>query len=295
MGLPVLIDTDIGDDIDDALALAFALRSPELEVLGVTTVFQCAALRARLARRLCAAFGRSDLPVVAGLDRPLLGSVREDWRPSQAALAGEAEGPPGPPRAVEFIIRQGLRRDGLVLLALGPLTNVAVALAAEPALARRVRVVAMAGAWDRDTAEWNVACDAEAAGAVLASGVPVDFVGLDVTTACPMRGGDLRALAAAPEPGATLWAFVRAWREAGAPGERDAPLLHDPLAVLASYRPALLRWDAGRVAVALGPPAARGATTLEPAPDPTPHRVARQVDAGAFLALFGARVCGTQG
>jgi purine nucleosidase/pyrimidine-specific ribonucleoside hydrolase len=298
--VPVLIDTDLGDDIDDALALAFALRSPELEVVGVTTVFQRAGLRARLARRICAACGRPDVPVVAGLDRPLLGSVHPDWRPSQAALL---DGEPDEPRAeaqraVDFIIAQGLRREGLVVVPIGPMTNVAVALAAEPALARRVRVVAMAGAWDRETAEWNVVCDPEAAGAVLASGVPVDFVGLDVTEACPMRPGDLAALAASTdEPGATLWAFVRAWQRAGGRDERFAPLLHDALAIAAVFRRDLVAWEEGAVAVDLGE-ARRGVTSIAAGggPEGGPcRRVARHVDTDRFTALWAARVCGTGG
>ncbi len=302
--VPILIDTDIGDDIDDALAIAFALRSPEVDVVGITTVFQRAALRARLARHLCAAYGRSDVPVVGGLDRPLLGIVRPDWSPNQASVL-EGDGPAAPPggaeraRAVDFIIAQGLRREGLVLVPIGAMTNVAVALAAEPALAGRVRVVAMGGAWDRDSAEWNIACDPEAAAAVLASGVAVDFVGLDVTMGCRMRAPDMAALSAAPAsaPDATLLAFLRAWQ--GASGGHDrAPILHDPLAVAAVFRPDLLGWEEGRVSVDLGAGGGGGSrrgatrlTTVAGRDGEAGHRVARRVDADGFLALFGERVC----
>ncbi len=123
MAVPVIIDTDIGDNVDDALALALAARAPEIAIVGVTTVFQCAALRARMARHLLDAFGRPDVPVLAGVDRPLLGGLRPDWGPNQAAVLGELAAthaaPPG--GAVPFIVRERLAREGLVLWASGPI------------------------------------------------------------------------------------------------------------------------------------------------------------------------------
>ena len=214
MAVPVIIDTDIGDDIDDALALAMALRSPEVELLAVTTVFQRAELRARLALLLLEAYGRPEIPVHVGADRPLLGSVRPDWAPNQAgALEGGPVGSPAAGHAAEILVREGMRRDDLVLVAVGAMTNVALAFALEPRLAERVRVVAMAGAWDRGGPEWNVQCDPEAVAAVLAAGARVDFVGLDVTTKVVLRDRDLRTLASARGAAEqALTRFVRAWQ-----------------------------------------------------------------------------------
>jgi purine nucleosidase len=283
VAVPVLIDTDIGDDVDDALALVLALGSPELEVRGVTTVYQCAGLRARLARHLLAAYGRPDVPVLAGVDRPLLGAVRPDWQPNQAVVlqAGRnaAEAAAARHDAVGFIVREGMVRRDLCLLTLGALTNAALAFALEPGLAERVRVVAMAGAWDRPGAEYNVACDPEALAVLLAAGARVDFVGLDVTTAVVLEPPDLQQLLAAAEPPTTvLAAFVRAWQQASGGGSDRAPVLHDPLALAAVFAPRWLTWRTGRVAVELASPTLRGQTVL--LPGASTHRVAVHVDRG---------------
>jgi purine nucleosidase len=303
VAIPLILDTDIGDDVDDALALALAVGSPEVELVGVTTVYQCAGLRARLARHLLAAYGRPDVPVQAGVDRPLLGRLRPAWVPNQAAVLREAqdgagaepsEGPEGPEAAIRLIVREGLRRQGLVLLTIGPMTNAALALALEPRLAGRLRVVAMAGAWDRQGGEYNVACDPEAVAAVLAAGVPVSFVGLDVTTRCVLPAADLERLSQAAASGSpaerVLYAFVRAWQGATPASPPRRPILHDPLALAAVFRPELLRWEDIHVAVELASPHLRGQTCRVPGGAPN-ARVARAVDAEAFLELFATRVC----
>ena len=171
MSAAVLIDTDIGDDIDDALALAFAVRSPEIELVGVSTMLQCAPLRARMAQHVLEAWGRPEVSVAAGIDRPLLGSLRPEWTPNQAVvLRGAQQRPLHQAHAVDLIRERASRYDGLVLAPIGAMTNIAVALTLEPTLAERVRVVAMAGFWQQPTSEWNVHCDPEALAMVLASG-----------------------------------------------------------------------------------------------------------------------------
>lgn len=335
---PVIIDTDIGDDIDDALALALAVHSPEIALVGVTTVYQCAALRARLVRHLLSAYGRADVPVVAGVDRPLLGARRLDWWPHQAAVLGlhppagtaddasepqaplraaaglarsrpqgsgmEAcgrgdgegalgEGPAAGEGAVGFIIREGMRREGLVLLTIGAMTNAALALACEPRLASRLRVVAMAGAFDRQGVEYNVACDPEAVACVLAAGARVAFVGLDVTMQTAMRATDVARLLQAPgEPEAALAGFLRAWQGFVGPGAPHTPVLHDPLAVAAVFRPEWLRWREARVAVELAAPNLRGQTYQ--VPGSSNALVAHAVDAG-FSAWCGDRLLSDHG
>jgi len=288
---PLIIDTDIGDDIDDALAIALAARSPEVDLVGVTTVFQRARLRARLAAHLLRAYDRPGIPVCAGADRPLLGARREDWSPNQAGVLEDALDLPVPEEhAALFIAREGMRREGLVLLPIGAMTNVALAFALEPRLAGRVRVVAMAGAWDRGGAEWNVQCDPEAVAAVLAAGARVDFVGLDVTTRVVLRAPDLSALTGAADGARrTLTRFVRAWQRGWGKDDGFCPVMHDPLAVAAVFRPDLLAWREAAVAVELGSPLLRGQTVARPgAPN---ARIATAVDAAAFLDLFAGRVC----
>ena len=291
MPIPVIIDTDIGDDVDDALALALAVSSSEIELVGVTTVFQCAEPRARLAAHLLAAFGRQDVPVHAGTDRPLLGQLRPDWVPNQlAVLEGTAAPAPAADHAVDFLVREGMRREGLVVLPIGAMTNVALALAMEPRLVSRVRILAMAGAWDRAGAEWNVRCDPEAVAAVLASGARVDFVGLDVTTRVTLPQPELRRLLEARDPaGRALAGFLGAWQRGWGKNPDFAPVLHDPLAVAAVFRPDLLRWEEAHVAVDLTATHVRGQTVTVPG-RPANGRVAREVDVAGFLGLFADRV-----
>lgn len=292
MPTPLIIDTDIGDDVDDALALALALRSPELELVGVTTVYQCTQVRARLAAHLLAAFGRPDVSVYAGTDRPLLGPLRPEWVPNQVSVLENAAAlGPAPGHAVEFLIREGLRREGLVVLPIGAMTNIALALAVEPRLAGRLRIVAMGGAWDRPGAEWNIQCDPEAAAAVLASGARVDFVGLDVTTRVRLPGPDLRRLLEATDPaGRALSGFLAAWHLGWGKNPDFCPVLHDPLAVAAVFRPELLTWEEAHVAVELSATHVRG-QTVALSGRAANGRLARGVDEAAFLQLFSERVC----
>jgi len=297
VAIPLIIDCDIGDDIDDALAIALAVRSPEVDLVGVTTVFQRTALRAALAALLLRAYGRPGVPVHAGADRPLLGTVREDWSPNQAVvLEGAVDAPPQGVHAAEFIVREGMRREGLVLLPIGAMTNVALAFALEPRLVGRVRVVAMAGAWDRGGAEWNVQCDPEAVAAVLAAGARVEFVGLDVTTKAVLRAGDLAALGAAGGGAERmLLRFVRAWQRGWGKNDDFCPVLHDPLAVAAVFRPDLLTWREAAVAVELGSALVRGQTVSRGGGATPNARIGVGVDAEGFLDLFGDRVCRGEG
>lgn len=287
MAIPVILDTDIGDDIDDALALALALRSPELEVVGITTVYQCAELRTRLAAFLLESHGRSDIPIRAGTDRPLLGVVRPDWSANQATILPDTtQWQPHPEHAVPFLIREAFARDGLVILALGPVTNIALALALEPRLRSRIRIVAMGGAWDRATAEYNVACDPEALACVMAAQPNISFVGLDVTTQMRLPIADLNRILCDPLlPNHTLARFLRAWQ-----GGKDlSPVLHDPLAVAAVFAPDLFTWSPAAVAVELAPPPVRG-QTIRTHGSPNAN-LATAVQTPVFLQLFRQRVC----
>src|SRR5436189_323513 len=187
---PILLDCDPGHD--DAIALLLALASPELELLGVTTVAGNQTLEKTTANaiRVLDYIGRDDVPVAAGADRPL---VRERY--VAAYVHGETglDGPDLPPprrdplpvHAVEFLARTIREHDGAVtLVPTGPLTNVALLLAMHPE-ARPRRIVLMGGAIAEGNvtpaAEFNVWADPEAAARVFASGIDTTMVGLDVT------------------------------------------------------------------------------------------------------------------
>ncbi len=179
----VIVDADLGDDIDDAFAIALLLRAPELHVLGVTTAFGDTALRARLAAWMLRQAGRTEIPVCAGPPTP------PRTRFTQARLAGR-----GParewPDAVGFTLRQ--LRDhpahSITLLALAPASNIAAMIARDPVAFRRLaRVVMMGGAirvgygGGSPVPEYNVAGDPGGMRRLLASGVPVSLLPLDST------------------------------------------------------------------------------------------------------------------
>lgn len=195
MAQRVILDTDIGDDIDDAYALALIVASPELELLGVTTVFMNTVARARQARTLLAVAGRPEVPVAVGCGGSLSPRTTYDFDARQAYLEGrlpnqdatclpEALLPPADPRhAIDYLVETLLAGDGdIIVLTIGAMTNLAMAMLKEPRILARIpRIVAMAGTFDRHMDEWNIRCDPVAAQIVLQSGVPVDLVPLDVT------------------------------------------------------------------------------------------------------------------
>ena len=179
----VIFDTDIGNDIDDAYALGFLLRSPEVRVLGVTTAFEDTHLRARLATRFLNSAGREDVPVYEGPKT----AGKSHFTQSQWA-----EGSPDRtyPDAIEFMLNT-IRRDPgqITLVAVAPLTNVGALIAKDPkTFGKLKRVVLMGGSVahgygnkEQPDAEWNIVNDVAAAKALFGSGVPLCVMPLDST------------------------------------------------------------------------------------------------------------------
>jgi inosine-uridine nucleoside N-ribohydrolase len=243
----VLIDTDIGDDIDDALALALALRSPEIELRGVTTVFGDTLRRAHLASHLLRVFGREDIPIAAGRQEPLQLRHRPSGVPQAAILDRNEEfsvlsNCSGP----ELIVQMAMAYPGrLTLLCLGPLTNVALALSIEPHLFMAIRnIIMMGGSSGAPLPEWNVRSDAKAAQMVLAAGVPVTIVGMNVTMRCQLQEQDIVALRNADSPQTRLLSQLLAiWQRHRPRWYRKLPYPHDPLTVAALCAPQLFRFE----------------------------------------------------
>jgi purine nucleosidase len=294
--VPIIFDTDIGDDVDDALALALALQSPELDVKAITTVIDRAALRSRLAWKELGVFGRRDIPVGTGADEPLLDPVRGGRHAQFDVLTGE-DVVPGPPlRAVDLIIRTLLDSPRkITIVPVGALTNIALALKTEPRIKQKIeRIVLMGGAYYTQQPEYNIYRDRIASEIVFRSGVPITGVGLDVTTRCKLKAEDIERLKAAGHPSsAFLMRLIDLWREN--PVNRY-PTLHDPLAVAVAMKPSLVETQLGRVQVETASPMLYGLTLFTPAERlpkdaPAPNTaVARNVDVERFVKLFMDRV-----
>ena len=182
--VPTLVDTDIGSDIDDAFALALAMRSPELELLGVTTVSGDTAARARLAARILWDSGFQFVPVAAGSPGKPLPKEQTRWADGFTSPQIQNQS------AVDQLKSQIRQREGkITLVAIGPLSNVAALIEQDPETAGKLkRIVLMGGAiahgYGRNlapAAEYNIASDPAAARKVFASGIPILVVPLDVT------------------------------------------------------------------------------------------------------------------
>jgi len=186
----VIIDTDIGDDVDDAFAVALALHSPELQILGVTTTFGDTETRAKLADRLLGETGHSDIPVAAGTPTKVNNTFTQ-----RAYAEGGRFARVSHPKAVDFILDQIRRNPGkITLVAIGPLVNVGALIDRDREVFRKLhRVVLMGGSIARrygdlgyapdrgPEAEWNIKNDIPAAQKLFASGVPVFMMPLDST------------------------------------------------------------------------------------------------------------------
>ena len=270
----VIIDTDPGlgkpgSVIDDGLAIAFALASPEIDVLGLTIVNGNVDAPAGYASAtaLLDRLGRNDVPVKLGANKPLRQDMNTVWRvfgrdlSAPAASTGSAAYASDEADAVAWMVDQVSRRPGEVtILAIGPMTNIAQAVRTDPAFAENVReVLVMAGnATGRVenievVADFNVLVDPEAMDIVLRSGVPVRMIGIDQTSRVMLTPQDavwLREVGGATAVTAWLADYVDAWidHERHSSGGTDAwCLLHDPLVVAALTRPGFFefaRFDA---------------------------------------------------
>jgi inosine-uridine nucleoside N-ribohydrolase len=223
--VPVIFDTDIGDDIDDALALALALQSPELDVKLITTVADDVESRTRLVWKELGLFGRQDIPIATGAPEPLLDPKYSD-KAAQLSLLTAADQPPesarlrASDRIIEVLMHSPVK---MTLIPVGPLTNIALALREEPRIREKIeRIVLMGGAYFPPRREYNIYRDRIAAQVVFSSGVPVTGVGLDVTEKCKLSAEDLARFRNSTSPAIQfLYQLIQLWQN-GIP--RASPL-----------------------------------------------------------------------
>ncbi len=285
----VLLDTDIGSDIDAALCLAYLLCHPGCDLAGVTTVSGEPERRAAIASALCRAAGK-DVPIHAGSPAPLLVAQRQPRASQAEALVRDgvtrwphrAEFPPG--TAVEFL-RRTIRDDpgNVTLLAIGPLTNLGLLFRVDPGIPSLLRrLVLMCGrfldATGASPAEWNAQCDPHAASIVYAAGPRVHrSIGLDVTLRVSIPADEARRRFAHGLLRPVLDLAEVWFRQA------DRIVFHDPLAAVSIFEPDVCRFARGTIAV--DHDAAPGRTGWTPSAD-GPHEVAVDVDPARFREVF---------
>ncbi len=281
--VPVLLDTDIGSDIDDAVCLAYLLAQPRCELVGVTTVTGQPRRRAMLADAVCRAAGRENVPILSGCPAPVLHKQRQPEAPQAEVL------PRWPHRddfepcaAVEFLRRTIRARPGeITLLAVGPLTNVGVLFALDPEVARLLRrMVIMGGHYFEGRHDWNTGGDPLAARVLFEADTPeLVGYGLDVTNQCRMGADECRERLQGG-PFEVVREMAEVWFR-----RREHITFHDPLAAAGIFEPGLCGYSRGRVTVNVERGEEFGAVDFTEDPE-GPHMVAREVDADGFFEHY---------
>jgi purine nucleosidase len=241
----VIIDTDIGDDVDDAFALALALSSRHLQILGVTTAWGDTDLRARLVERFLKETGHAYIPVAAGP------KTQTDNSFTQAAWAEAFPEPAdGWPNAVDFILDQIRRNPGQVtLISLAPLSTVGALIQKDPATFRKLKRIVMMGGSIRQgygdlgylpdrgpNAEYNIKMDIPAAKELFASGVPIEVMPLDSTQ---LKLDEVQRAVLFGQKTPVTKALEELYRQWAADPNNFTPTLYDAMAVAVVMKPAL--------------------------------------------------------
>jgi len=292
----IILDTDIGTDVDDALALALLLGSPEVELLGVTTVYGDTLLRARLAQRLISLSGRTlPGPVIPGRTATMSG--RPVWWPGHEGqlypdLAEEQVS--DHLDAVEWLVRTVRENPKEIdLVAVGPLTNVAAAAQADPTFAANLRTLTIMGGDFSPVgrlAEHNFRCDAVAAEVALSSGARVLATGLDATTLVQIDPDAVGRIGRIGPLGAALVGEIQVFWDFH--GEQwNNP--HDPVAVLALLEPGLFTFADEAVRVVRADGDGDGLVLTDEAPTGR-VTVASVTDRAAVTAAVVERICAGQ-
>lgn len=307
--MKIFLDTDIGTDSDDALCLAYLLNKPECELLGITTVGCQAPQRAEIVDSLCHHAGCDEVPIAAGADRPYTPNcywdghrlsyygVTEQWPARQSYARGEAMG------LMQRVIREN--PGEVVLLAVGPLTNVGLLAAADPEAMGMLKALYIMGGFNNDRAaprcECNIMLDPTSASSAFAAETAQTRVcSLQVTRGQALTGeqvernfGDQRF--------APLVRCIQGWAEMRPNGGKGVGM-HDPMTAMAIFDPDICQWARGRVTVKIldEDPSGRvqfqedqvtGVTFFDPA-DQGPHTWAVEVDRQRMLdELFGTLGC----
>jgi purine nucleosidase len=307
----IVLDTDMASDVDDALCLALALASPELEIVGITSVGREAILRARVTRRLLELASRTEIPAFAGCRVPLLAGNGFNWfgHEGQGILEPGVDPPLQSSHAVDALLELSRKRPGLEIVAVGPLTNLAVALAKDPDFAARVARLTVMGGHVREVSyrgrifahgvDYNLCSDPHASLLVLRSGIPTTLITADVTLRTWLREEDVsRIERAATQLHDALARALRIWTPVqrrlfepkDAPACDNAAFLHDPLTLACVYDDSFCGFETLEIEPAIENGVFRTLERASSTPATFPMRCATTVDAATFRSHFLERV-----
>lgn len=295
--IPVLLDTDIGSDIDDAVALAYLLESSAIDLVGITTVSGNTEKRARLAGFLCDAAGRGDIPVYAGAREVILHGPGQPEVPQYEAVREGPHRKNFDTAAIEFIRRTVRERPGeITILTIGPLTNIGMLFAIDPEIPSLLKqLVMMCGVFTPGkkpfgpgSREWNALVDPIATTRVYRARPPRSVsVGLEVTTRCLLPAEEVRErFTQSGSLTKEVLKLAEVWFR-----QRDQITFHDPLAAAFVEDEAVLSLYKGTVTVEPGPAYLEGSTTFSRSNE-GPHEIAVDVEPEAFFEQYFRTVGG---
>lgn len=293
-----ILDTDIGTDVDDCLALALILSSPEIDLIGVTCVYGDVLLRARIAIKLLGLDGKDGIPVFAGASDPLLRLDNIYWGGHEGTAILTAEDETVQPQsqfAVDYIVETILDNPGEIhLLAIGPLTNVAMAIQKAPEITKKLAHLTIMGGVLRGysdlslpIAEHNIKCDPEAAHIVFTSDAPISLIPLNITVQTML---DLESVKRIRSGGSAFQDAVAHELETYpriVQFGRTAP--HDPLAVATMVNSSLVTTRKVTATVDISRQASRGAMHFQANPEGNIALV-ETVDSPAFKEFMLSRM-----
>lgn len=281
----ILLDTDIGSDIDDAVCLAYLLSQPDCELLGITTVSGEPVKRAMISSAICKV-AKKDIPIYPGIEFPLMVPQMQTSAPQAKALINwkhDEEFPQG--EAIEFLRRTIRKYPGEVtLLTIGPLTNIAVLFAADPEIPFLLkRLVLMGGVFTNNLpnmphTEWNILCDPHAAAMIYKAPVRIHrSIGLDVTCQVTMDKNEVkeRFKSEIMQP---VYDFAKVWFD-----KRPVITFHDPLAATTIFDDRICSFERGKVEIELASEHVKGMTYWMADNSMGLHEVALAVDKDRFF------------
>lgn len=282
----VILDTDIGTDVDDLMALALILGTPAIELLGVTTVYGDVDVRARMTKRV-AAIAAADFPVHAGESETLSG--REVWWAGHEASLYDDLGREriDGTDAVQFLIDSVCAEPGTVdVIAIGPLTNIAAAITRDERFVPSVRHLwIMGGSFADEEPEHNLRSDATAAALVFGAGIPTTIAGLEVTRLISMGSDAVDRIGGSAAIGKTIEAEIKQWWAFWGT-EWNVP--HDPVTVLTLTRPELFKYSAEGAVTVVTTGAEEGISRFTPGEGRT--RIVTGLDTGAVAEAIVAGI-----
>jgi purine nucleosidase len=231
----VILDTDIGTDVDDALALAVLLGSKEVDLIGITTVYGDVRLRSSIAMHLCSLVNR-EIPTFNGEDKTISG--REVWVSGSEGNNYENldSFTPQVTSAVDFLVNTVVSQPKSIdVIAIGPLTNIARAIQINPDFVEKVkRIWIMGGDFTQSKVEHNFKCDIDAARIVLESNAPISILDLPSSQKTIIQMEEIEQIRNAPSLGALLYSEIVSWIQ---PRNQDWTIPHDPIAALTLLAP----------------------------------------------------------